>query len=541
MLLIAVIVTVCVTLAAPKDDGLILNNVYAAGVNLGGKTPEEARQALLEATTDTYTKLDMSVEVHDSVVKLTPDDTGARLDVDAVVEAAYNFGRTGSRSERQQARNQVRNSSYTVSVVPYLNLNTDYIRNAVDALGLQFSSTLSQPSYRVEGERPNLNISTEQIDIDRVYQTLYITLGTAEYGLDTDVLYEQILDAYNANLFQVVGKITVISPESLDLEALYNELCVRPVDAVLDEQTYDVTPEVYGYGFHIDEVRALLDAARNGDEIQVSMGFLRPTVTKTELEQGLFETVLASYGTPASDDANLTANLKLACQALDGFILRADQEFSFNDIVGKPTESKGYKPVTIYVGTNEEEVIGGGISRVASTLFCCALMSDMDILERSGHAYAPGFIEVGLDADIQLGISDLRFQNTTGRPIRIDASVNDAGAVQIQFVGTANDSYTVEIVYETTKTYAPATLTTVILNGNPDGYTDGDVLVQPITGYDVCTYRLYRYANSAGSEPIRELVAFSHYDKRDKVVVQLQEIPSTEEPTAPTEEPTPED
>ena len=50
VLLIAVIITLCVMFSSPADDGLILNGVYAAGVKLGGKTQEQAKQALQAAT-----------------------------------------------------------------------------------------------------------------------------------------------------------------------------------------------------------------------------------------------------------------------------------------------------------------------------------------------------------------------------------------------------------------------------------------------------------------------------------------------------------
>ena len=168
VLLIAIIATCAIMFSSTEDDGLILNNVYAAGVNLGGKTPEEAKVLLQEAVANTYSKLDMVVEVHDTRITLKPADTGAKLDVDAVIEAAYNYGRTGSRSERQKAKLQSLTSSYAISVIPYLNLDTDYIRDAVDQLGNKYSSTLSQPQFQVKGERPDLNVIPSQADLETV-------------------------------------------------------------------------------------------------------------------------------------------------------------------------------------------------------------------------------------------------------------------------------------------------------------------------------------------------------------------------------------
>lgn len=536
VLLIAIIATCAIMFSSTEDDGLILNNVYAAGVNLGGKTPEEAKAMLQEAVGNTYSKLDMVVEVHDSRITLKPADTGARLDIDAVVEAAYNYGRTGSRAERQKAKAQSLTSSYAISVIPYLNLDTDYIHDAVDELGNKYSSTLSQPQYQVKGERPNLNIDPSQIDLETVYQKLVITIGTPEYSLHTGKLYEQILEAYNTNLFEVVGEISVRTPDKLDLDTLYQELCVAPVDAVLDEFTYEVTAEKYGFGFKLEDARPLLENAEYGKIVEIPMCFLAPDLTEEALTDGLFETILAIHKAPLPAEKEIEINIKLACRTIKGqrggLILRAGEEFSFNEIIGMPLESDGYKPASIYVGTAVQEVVGGGISQVSSTLYYCALMADLEILERSSHSYAPSFIETGLDADVLYGEKDLVFKNTTGRPVRIEADVTDDGQMEIRIWGTANKDYSVEIIYETSETYEPETLINTMIPDNPDGYVDGDILVQPITGYDVCTYKTYRYTDPS-IQPVKKLIAKTHYDKLDKVVIEIQD-PATSDPTEPT-------
>ena len=86
------------------DDGLILSNVYAAGVNIGGKTPEEAK-VLVERQTDlTYPYEDMVIRFPDQDLHLKPADTGVTLDIDKLIKDAYNYGRTGSRTEKEVIR-----------------------------------------------------------------------------------------------------------------------------------------------------------------------------------------------------------------------------------------------------------------------------------------------------------------------------------------------------------------------------------------------------------------------------------------------------
>lgn len=536
ILLIAIIISGIALFSTPEDNGLILNNVYAAGVNLGGKTPEQAKLALTEATSNTYSKLDMVVNVHNTELVFAPKDTGASLDVDGVVKAAYNYGRTGSRAERQQAKNQAMTGSHVVSILPYLTLDKAYIRNKVESLGSKYSSTLSQPTYRVVGSAPNLNASGPDVDTDKVYQTLYITTGTAEYGLDINKLMDQILDGYNTNIFQVSGSISVVTPEPLNLQNIYDELCVAPVDAVLNEETYEVTPGKYGYGFLLDDVTAMLDQADFGQEIKVSLKYLRPTLTEEDLNDGLFEKALATISTPATVDKDLLINLKLACRVLNRMIIKVDDTFSFNSAIGNPSATAGYKDVTTYVGKELKAVTGGGLSRISSALYYCAVNADLEILERHNHAYVTNFVQAGFDADVQHGTMDMSFRNTTGRPIRIEAEVSDAGVLTVSIWGTENKNQTMDVVYETIRTHTPIELEHIMYAGNPAGYRDGDILVQPIIGYDICTYRIYRYADSpAGTEPVKKLVAYSHYEKVDKVVVKTQTVT----PVQPDETPNP--
>ncbi len=530
VLLAAIIVALVAITAGPEDDGLILHNVYAAGVNLGGKTPEEAKVLLTEATKNTYSQLNMIVRVYSTDLTLSPDKTGATLNVDGVIDAAYAYGRSGSRSENQNAKNQSYTKSHVVSILPYLRLDTNYIRSELETLGAQYGTILSQPTYRVEGQRPNTNIDETEIDVEKVYQTLYITLGHAQYGLSINKLYDQIMEAYNTNIFEVVGNTDPeISPESPNLEQIFQDLqCIAPVNATLNDTTYEVTPGKYGYGFIIEDVQALLETANYGEEVAIPLTFLRPTLTAEDLTDGLFESILASHRLPATVDESLLKNLELVCEAINGHILHPDEVFSFNELVGLPNEEDGWMEVMSYVEKVPQNLVGGGISRVSSALYYCALLSDLEIMERHGHTYLPTFIDPGFDADVLYGSKDLSFKNTTGRPIRIQAKVLENGSVDIEIWGKAQEDFSTKPLYEEIRKYTPETLTHIMVENNPDGYKTGDVLVQPITGYDIATYIVYTYSDEDDTNQV--LIGYTHYEKLDKVVISIQEDTPTPNP-----------
>jgi len=269
ILLIAAVIGI-ISLLSPKapTDGLIQQKVFAAGIDLGGMTPDQAKTALHQATDSTFSKLDMTVKVLDTQILLSPKDTGAYLNVDAVVDAAYEYGRNG---------NQSQGASYTVSILPYLSLDTEYIQSKLRELGTQYSTTLKQTTHSVQGARPNL--TTEQINTSTVHQTLTINMGTAEYSLNIDKLYQQILDAYNINLFEVVGTCAEVAPDPLDLDVLFDTYCTEAVNAELNTDTLEITPEQYGYGVTKEELQTAINNASYGDTITLELRYIKPDIT----------------------------------------------------------------------------------------------------------------------------------------------------------------------------------------------------------------------------------------------------------------------
>lgn len=534
LLVIALIIALTSILAEPEDDGLILKGVIAAGVNIGGMTPDEAKVALEQATANTYTELDMSITVLDSTIVLSPQDTGARLDIESVVADAFNYGRTGSRAERQQAKNHALANSYIVPITSYLNLDTNYIRNAINDLGGQFSSTLSQPSITVTGTRPEMGVPTPNTQV--VHQTMSIYVGTAEYGLDTAKLYDKVMEYYNINIFQVIGECTVVAPESIeeDLLAQYEQLCVVPVDAEIDPVTYAITPEVYGYGFDLDEVKQMIANAAYGTTLEIPLSYIEPNLTEALLSSNLFKETLSEYTSTLGIDLSWNSNVAKACKALDGLILKSGDVLSFNDILGDLTMENGYVAAMVYVGKTPTSVIGGGVSHVASVLYNCVLQAGLEIVEHHNHTYATNFIELGHDAYVHTGAADFQFRNSLPDPIRLSVKIVN-NAIVIQIIGTNSREYLIETEALLVKTKVPGQLYNYMLPTNPGGYVNGQVLQAGIMGYDVEIY-CYKYDKATGRLLEKELLFTLNYESRDAVVVRLQ-TPQTD-PTEPSTTPT---
>lgn len=540
VLLISAIISIWLFFGTSKDDGLILNNVMVAGINLGGMTTEQAKDALHEATDHTYTELDMVVELPDLTLTFTPEDTGAKLDVDAVVEAAYDYGRVGSRDEKEAAKAASLTSTHHIPLLNYLNLDLELIKSELDAYGESFNSTYVPSSVEFDIEAPVLDASDEKFVENAPCQVMTLTIGTPGRYLDMEALYNSVLDAYSFNKFLVTAEMDEEEkiPEPIDLDALYEQYRSDPVAAYLDVETQEVVPEIYGYDFDLENARLLLEQAQYGDTVEIPFRYLLPEAEGDDLEGLLFRDILCAYQTKHTGDENRNTNLRLACAAINGKVLAAGETFDFNTVVGQRTAAKGYKAADAYDGGQTVKTLGGGICQVSSTLYYCTLIADLEIVTRYPHSYVSSYMPMGMDATVSWGGPDFTFKNNTNYPIRIEAKV-EGGYVKIQLVGTDEKDYYVKMEYQVIGSESPDTIYKEFEEDNEEGYKDGEVITTPYTGYTVKTFKL-KYSKETDELISREVDQISKYKKRDKVVAKINK--PTEAPTEapePTEAPKP--
>lgn len=534
LVLILLFISIFFLSSSDPYDKTILDNVVIGSVNVGGMTKNEAISAVKDSTSLTYSSLDMVVDLAGTEVRLSPSDTKPSLDVKAAVNEAYDYGRTGTKAEREQAYLDSLTETHIIGLLPYLELEEDYILDVLNECAANSGSTLTQVTYGLEGSLPDL----EDEDFDpktAEAQTLVIILGTPGVNFDVDSVYEQILDAYSLQSFTVTveGLDTVSEPDPVDLQAIYDEFYIEPVNATVDLKNYEVIPGTYGYGFDLEEAQKLVDKADYGEEIRIPMEFIAPTVLNEEM---FYQDILAEYDTSYKDTGNLQTNLALACEAINGTIVNPGETFSFNDTVGQRTSAKGYKYADDQIGTEKNRILGGGISQVSSALYYCVLVADMEVTNRTSHSLVPGYSDYGLDAAVGWSTPDFKFKNTLGFPIRIDAEAVN-GKVSVSIVGTDERDYYVAMDYEISGTKAFQTEYKDFDADNEEGYKDGEVIQQGAVGYTIKTYRL-KYDDHTGELVSRDFVTTTQYLSTPKIIARVAEEETTEETEEPTEKPT---
>ncbi len=307
----------------------------------------------------------------------------------------------------------------------------------------------------------------------------------------------------------------------------------EPIDSELDTETYIASQEVLGYGLDTQALQVMLDQAGEGDTLEMDFQLLLPKSTKFDIESHLFQDVLVAIDNKHTWNTKRTTNLRLASEAINGYILKPGATFSFNDVVGERTKAKGYQEAAVYSGGNTVDQLGGGVCQIASTLYYGALLCDFEIVERAAHMFTVDYVPMGADATIYWDSGlDFKFKNNTGYPIKIVIYVED-GRVWLQYLGTETKDYTVELKWSQTEKTTWETVELIYDEEAQKEYPDheiGDTVVTPYTGYKGKLY-MYKYDKETGELIESKVVNTSHYSKRDKIV--LIADPEATEPTEP--------
>lgn len=253
-------------------------------------------------------------------------------------------------------------------------------------------------------------------------------------------------------------------------------------------------------------------AASATEQEAVSNGGDSPPAEQKSGRAASFPDTLAEYHSDGIGTENRFNNLRVACEKIDGYVLEAGEQFSFNDTVGERTKERGFLEASVYTTDDNGLEVGGGICQVASTLYECALGCDLQIDERSAHMYTVEYVPYGLDATVYWGYIDLKFTNNSGAPIQIQAEASDSG-VTVRMLGKKTSDKRIALSSEIVNTYEFDVKKNVDYTKDV-GYSEWETM--PKNGYDVFSYQdIY----SADGELLEHrLVTASYYQKIDLIL-----------------------
>lgn len=131
-------------------------------------------------------------------------------------------------------------------------------------------------------------------------------------------------------------------------------------------------------------------------------------------------TLMGAYHTVLKDPLpGEEYNVHLAAKMLKGRVINPGQVFSQNEKIGPYTEERGFRKGPTYIGSQLTTTIGGGVCKIASTLYNVSILSDLQIVERHAHGMPVPYVPNGQDATVAYGGKDFKFKNNTDGQIMI--------------------------------------------------------------------------------------------------------------------------
>jgi vancomycin resistance protein YoaR len=225
------------------------------------------------------------------------------------------------------------------------------------------------------------------------------------------------------------------------LDKVAEMVYVAPQDATFkgDGEKAWVIPAVAGKKLDAEKTAASLTAAAlkpTGRTAKATVVSIEPALTTEEAQAMGITEALASFTTRWVGTEDRQQNVRMATQYVNNVLLAPGEVFDFDKQVGPRTEERGFRLAHGIVGPGRlEDVLGGGICQVSTTLFNAAFFAGLEIIERVNHSIFIDHYPLGRDATVSANGPNLRFRNDTKHYILI-RGVSDGITTKFVIYGT---------------------------------------------------------------------------------------------------------
>ncbi|MFC4007840.1 VanW family protein [Nonomuraea purpurea] len=162
---------------------------------------------------------------------------------------------------------------------------------------------------------------------------------------------------------------------------------------------------------------------QGGDRvIPVSLGAVAPEV-ETEKIRGLgIKESVGSFNTTFECCTPGAKNIQRMAQELDGHIVQPGETFSLNDVIGERTVEDGYVEAGQVIGGRTVNIVGGGVSQFATTMYNAAFFSGFEDVEHQALDSFTQRFPAGRDAALVYPDTDLKWRNDSESGVLIKAA-----------------------------------------------------------------------------------------------------------------------
>ena len=381
---VRVVLIVLAVLVAAGAVGMVLvakksaifPNVSVCGTDVGGMTQSAAADAIRAAGWDDTSApvLTMTFPGNRSIT-VTATEIGFDATPDAAAETAYAYGRSGNVFTNFFTWLRCAFKGHDVASDNLADMDADALRTRIER----------------EAAEINVSLSAGSIEIDEAHSAILVVKGASMITLDPAAVADRVLSDIRAGKFGTSAyPVDMSGDDKMTLQELHDAVCGDPVNAGYDPETQSATESKVGIQFDVAAAQPLWDAAANGDTVTIPATLTQPEMTQERLQQHLLADKLATKTTSLSgSSSNRITNVKLAAEKINGVILQPGQTFSYNDVVGQRTKANGFKEAGAYSNGQVVQEVGGGICQVSSTLYYCAMVSNLKINTRTCHYFPP--------------------------------------------------------------------------------------------------------------------------------------------------------
>lgn len=504
-------------------DDKILANVYIGDIDVGMQTKDEAKD-LVSAKFDNYDGKVLKLVLDEKIIEVTAEDIGFRLenDVSQIVDNAYEYGR-----------------------------NDNFFVNTKNVVGSYFKDTFVEVKYTINGEKflevlEGFKIENENFAEDDTYEIsgdkIYIHKGMNGIKIDDELAKDYVITAFLNSVETVNIPVLEIESNKVNLKNIYDEIYVAPQNASYSKgDKFELSVDKSGKEFDLADAQKQYENLNNKETLTIELKELNAQITVKDLEEELFENVLATYSSFYNEmDSDRVQNLVVAAERCNNTILYPGDEFSYNKALGTRTIANGFAPGHSFAGGKVVTTIGGGICQVSSNLYNVVLMADLEVTNRVAHGMYVEYVKPSLDATVVDGAIDFKFKNNRKYPVKIEAKVSD-GTVTVSLLGLKDtDEPIIEIESVVLETLAYKTV-----KENDSSMKKGTtkVVQEPVEGYVSEAYRIEK--DKDGNIVSRTLISKDRYiptneiikvgTKEEVVVVPVEPVPTPEEPVVPQE------
>jgi len=255
------------------------------------------------------------------------------------------------------------------------------------------------------------------------------------------------------NLLGLMDPVPTLNDEKIKNYLIFLSPLIgqEPVDAqltVADGRATYFALSQEGVKLDIEKnINILKDGILSGQkEISLKTINVKPKISTEDIDNfGIISFLAKGVSNFSGSSANRITNIKIGAARFNGVLIKPNEEFSFDTLLGDVGPEQGYKPGLVIKKDKMVPEYGGGLCQVSTTAFRAAVYSGMEITERYPHAFPVKYYNPqGFDATIYPPMPDLKFINNTPGYILIQTKVVGNELI-FEFYGT-DDGRKVEII-----------------------------------------------------------------------------------------------